>query len=170
MYIYFRCVDNYSGVCSLVLLTVSKVDLTLALLYLFLLTSPSVSLPMVTVSTLTLMSPTVGTSYLRPLVHPPPPRDEPPPPPPPIPRGIVAKCRFPPRGGGHHRTPNLLAHMVQNSRRVTWLLLVAKGFWIHTNMHRCSQCGGHDVKKQNSECTASIHQFRGCPYYSTGTG
>ena len=54
-------------------------------------------------------------------------------------RGIVANPPTPPppplQGG---MDKDLSVHIVHNLWPVTRLLLVAKGFWIHADMHRCS--------------------------------
>ena len=62
------------------------------------------------------------------------------------------------------QTKHSSTHTVPHLLLVTCLLLVTKGSWLHADMHRCSWCEAHDASKQNPQCTASIHQFSGCPY------
>ena len=61
------------------------------------------------------------------------------------------------RGDGHQRRPN--SPYSAQFTQATCLLLVAKGFWIHANTHKCSLCEAHGTNKRKSQCTASIHQF-----------
>ena len=55
-------------------------------------------------------------------------------------------------GGGGGRThttaeQTLTSPIMQNSWRVTCLLLVATGSWIHTDVQRCSWYEAHDANK-----------------------